>query len=225
MDGKDELAVFAPITGKYYGDHDDVRLMWVGRAVNDWTKVDLTEDEDTFVMKVFDGVNREDRYHFLRKPCSAKRPCQYYLTSEFWSTSKLVFEKLMPSIAMDKVWTEHLVWANLYAAAPCGGGNPSVSLRQVQRYVCQRMLIKQIEISKPTHIVFVTGWDGWFSDFSDLFERVQRIPGADHLQIPLDGRGYIGDSVAIVTKRPDKRNRCFTRETFVGAVCEALLSR
>lgn len=219
--GKDELVVMAPIVGKRYGTHQDVRLMWVGRAVNGWTPVDLCEGETAFLSKVFDESAREDRYHFLRETYSDKRAGPYYLTSSFWRVSKLVCEKLFLPPDEDGLWAEHLVWANLYAAAP-SGGNPGKTLCDAQRSVCRDILLRQIELARPTHLVFVTGWD-WFDEFNGagpkrLFAEAREPVSAEG---PVVWCGQADNMRIAVTERPEFR---YGDQCFAEAVCSALES-
>lgn len=212
-DGKDELAVFAPVIGKHYGCNDHVRLMWVGRAVNQWTRVDVEADENAFLEAIRKGQEQEEPFRFLWAPAT-NRSCFYYLTSPFWRTSKLVCERLMP----EEAWPESIAWANLYAAAPCGGGNPSKTLSAAQRIVCGELLKAEVDRLQPTHIVLMTDWD-WFSEFNEakpsapVFPDIH--PGENGLIV---GSGYIGHGMAVVTKRPEGRS---SDQEYAEAVCAA----
>lgn len=224
-DGTSELAVFAPVIGRHYEEHRDVRLMWVGRAVNGWLPISRDTGRAEFVRRVLREAEREGRYDFLWKRSGRRADRPDYTRSAFWATSKRVCERLMPETAERGAWVEHLVWANLYAAAPVvreerpAATNPNGTLRRAQQDVCEHILKTLVERTKPTHIVFVTGWDWWFADFSHLMAGVRRLAGADDPKDPIDGKGMVDGCKVVVAKRPDRR---FAYDLFADAVCEAL---
>jgi hypothetical protein len=44
-----------------------------------------------------------------------------------------------------------------------GGINPAAEAMRIQQDYCQQLLLLHIEHFNPTHILFSTGWDGWFA--------------------------------------------------------------
>ena len=169
------LTGFSALQGATYANE----LMWVGRAVNGWTKGWRPEDFrdeaaiEEFVhavMTATDGGTAEKPLCKLRdvtEMWSYKEGETYrFSRSAFWRTAKQILLKLkIPDIDIN-AWPSNLVWSNLYKIAPHEGGNPGEKLAQIQEQACKELLIEEIRAYRPKRLVFATG-EGWIKPFLD----------------------------------------------------------
>ncbi|MBE5799735.1 MAG: hypothetical protein E7321_07270 [Clostridiales bacterium] len=212
---KREMAVHVPMIGTRYNSHSNMRIMWIGRALNgEESEPAFNQNAQDFSDKMISKFTDHSRFDWLRN--------YNYRRSAFWRTSKLVAEALLSASSSVDDWYEDLVWANLYTVAPSKGGNPCSSLCTAQRMTCGKLLKKQIELLKPSHIVFVTDWN-WFCEFNQ--------PATDSMPLFCDirfnnnensvivGRGNIGHATVVVTRRPERH---FTDKFFAECVIKAL---
>ena len=186
-----EFGHFVAMAGKEY-HKESVKLMVVGRATNGWYRLEA-DDENTFGTAVekelagqgFSWVVGSDAENGLMNGEG-----DYTLSSSaFWRTTKNIWRKL--SGKESDRWVDHIAWSNLYKVAPRNDteetrydyANPSQTLCRKQLDACHKILQREVEEYKPTHLLFITGWDwlyDWASDFgrndSAVFEGMRKQP-------------------------------------------------
>lgn len=149
----------------------------------------------------------------------------YYLSMPLWNYSMEVWCKLTGNpvnTAWTNKWYEKIVWSNLYKVAPTMGGNPDEGLKKLQGEACRKLLKAEIEEFKPTHILFVTGYNAWFENFSNLFDEnipFERKPEYNNY-VEASGIWHLSDGCKVnivVAVRPERRNK----EGYVNAVTGA----
>ena len=186
-----------------------VRLMLVGRCVNGWATLE-EESPQAFSKAAVDSILREG-FIWLNDDGTAVSTyirqdgveCRYNINkSKFWRCCRKILAQLKPETAVGSRWFEHIVWTNLFPVAPPNGGNATGKLQKVQLTASKELLQQQIAFYAPTHILFLTDWDGWFDSFADLFAEVKRV--GDSAVDMVVGKGYIGTAKAVVTIRPDR---------------------
>ena len=134
-----EITGFMAMVGGLY-DHD---LMVVGRAVNGWDSGVLPEvlasydAAERYSRNILDSVNRGEPCP-MRWVTDSWGNTQGYNTkrSAFWRTIRRVVAQLEIADVDQDSWSSHLVWSNLYKVAPAAGGNPGVTLCQIQLAGC-----------------------------------------------------------------------------------------
>lgn len=216
--GLDSLSHFVSMKGPEY-DNQPVRLFVIGRAVNGWLQLPCSS-ADVFsknANRLFNStgftwvVDDESGLHNTPEDNESI----YYLSgSPFWRVSHRIWQGLSEFDCIR--WVDNIAWSNLYKIAPAKTGNPTTTMCKKQFTACRAILRHEIESYKPTHILFITGWRGWFSDetcdFSTLFTHCQHIGNnSDDPQIYVEGISeYVFPSgrtiPAIVTCRPEFRN-------------------
>ncbi|MGN1249852.1 MAG: uracil-DNA glycosylase family protein [Candidatus Spyradocola sp.] len=217
-----ELSHFWGMKGQYYDDQS-VKLLLVGRAPNGWMQLD-TSSCDAFAR---DAVDRTCSDHFSWIHCDQGRlhnaPDEnghfYALSgSPFWRTSQRIWEALSgnPDFQNSEQlrWLDCIAWTNLYKLAPKDGGNPTETMKKKQLSACREILRAEIAYFKPTHILFVTGYRGWFEPFQDLFD-------ADFSPVPqnVEAAAVTKNGLKIaVTCRPERRRE----SAYIEAVTQAL---
>ena len=181
------LVTHFPIQGDRY-DEQSNKLLRVGRSLNGWGckdeysgafQYEKAPARDDYVEKAYRALFAKRRYGFIEE----NRIKHHYDTiarSAFWRTAKLISSEIVGFPPDEANWYERIAWANLFPAAPSEGGNPSDHLISAQRPIARKLLNQTIDIYKPTHILFVTGWDDW------LYYRTDHKKG-DHFQCMLDG--------------------------------------
>lgn len=126
-------------------------------------------------------------------------------------------------------WFETIVWSNIYKIAPKENGekgkpmNPDNRLCRAQIEICRDILEKEIDTYKPTHILFITGYDWWFYDkkkvygvqelFSDC-TAVNNLFALGTARFRKDGL----DIPVVIASRPERRKE----SAYVDAVVNAL---
>ena len=209
----DKIGLFGTHRGAEYNNSDQ-RLLIIGRAVNGWG-IDEHYLKDMSCIK-----NDGDKLFF------EGNNTRYLLSkSSFWRTNHEIWKKLQNNVEILKIdrWVDHIAWSNLYKCAPKSSGNPSNKLCSIQADICRQYLLNEIELLKPTHILFVTGWEGWFSsdkeiyDFSRLFPNVVEYKGSYVCGIgtySLKGT----DIPIIVSNRPDSRKKGSKESDYIDEV-------
>ncbi len=221
----DSVNILVPIIGAQY-DRQPVKLMLIGRAVNGWDEP-LSPDmaEETFVRCALSYLADAGRFRWIHGDDSAT--LGYNINrSAFWRTARSVLHVLAGTSQAD--WYERIVWSNLYCAAPKESGNPTEKMKTSQSEICRQLLSKLIDYCKPTHLLFDTGWDGWFANFADLLPYVERTyhetmhgsaSGARGRTV-VEGLGAEEGRLVVVTSRPERRSE----STYVERVAEAFES-
>ncbi len=191
-----ELTSCPIIVGNDY-EQSKFRLMYVGRAVNGW-EFDWHKDslegltEQVFshgfnMWNISDNPIQPEGYNFNRSP--------------FWQ----LCHKLMDIQGESSSWSSRVAWSNLFKVAPYKTGNPDSKTMLKQLPACINLIKEEINLYKPSHIVFVTDtWWMWPWNLTDL-------SFADELGITLDfesettivGKGVYNNSKIVVTKRPE----------------------
>ena len=205
---KQGLSLHIPMIGKCYTEQNEIRLMWIGRAINGW------DDSDFFNLPLNDYLSKVEELKDDLTRFSWMKGYKFIRRSQFWRTCRLLHQKLNASATPADDWFEEIIWTNLYNVAPHNGGNPSKKLCEAQKQINGELLKKQIALFNPTHIVFVTD-DDWFIDFAHLFP--QMVSGSS-VNGAIVRTGFIGKSKALVTKRPEYR---FTDQKFTDAILAA----
>lgn len=180
------LVTHFPIQGDRY-DEQSNKLLLVGRSLNGWGckdeysgafQYEKAPARDDYVEKAYRALFAKHRYGFIEE----NRIKHHYDTiarSAFWRTAKLISSEIVGFPPDEANWYERIAWANLFPATPSEGGNPSDHLISAQRPIARKLLNQTIDVYKPTHILFVTGWDDW------LYYRTDHKKG-DHFQCMLD---------------------------------------
>lgn len=131
----------------------------------------------------------------------------YSLSRPLWNYSKKIWCDLFgedTETAWKERWYDNIVWTNLYKVAPTYGWNPDESLKALQQEECQAILEEEIRIFKPDYILFMTGYDGWFSNFKSEFFSLPRV---DMKYVKAAGNINVdGHSIsAVVIDRPEQK--------------------
>lgn len=96
-------------------------------------------------------------------------------------------------------------------------------MKALQLDDCRKLLALQIEHYAPTHIVFITDWDNWFSDFADLFSDVEHIGNSATDNVVSVGK--YKNAKVVVSIRPDRTRPAHPDETlFTADVIKAFRS-
>lgn len=182
--GLSDLSHFVAMKGRKY-DQDHVRLFVIGRAVNGWETLPC-ESGETFskaAEQEFNAVgftwiaNNGESFYSLHNIPEDGEPTYYLSKSPFWRTTEKIWRGLSGSD--DFRFVDHIAWSNLYKIAPKQTGNPSTTMCKKQFAACRDILDAEIRAYKPTHILFITGYEWWYADpicdFSTLFENNKRL--------------------------------------------------
>lgn len=225
---KAKLSKFFPIKGTNYKEAYP-NIMLVGRCVNGWGKLSDETAEgfaDSAAKEIlsFDGFKWIDKDDHIGTYIEDGKTKEYNINaSAFWRVAKNVVYKVKPWLqkyrncgcvitnenikTLDNEnarWVEHIVWTNIFPIAPLKSGNTNEKIKRLTKDICAELLLEQIKLYKPTHIIFITDWDYWFSDISEKFPNVKKISGDKKDNIV--GFGEIEGIKTVVTRRPETRS-------------------
>ena len=221
-----ELSHFVGRKGKNFNSNLEVRLLVAGRAVNGWESFSCI-DEDAFseeaeIMYNTPLVLDSDE----RGPYFEGNNGNYYLShSSFWRVTKKVLEQLTNESYLR--FTDYLAWTNLYKIAPKDSGNPTASLCKKQSSFCFDILKKEINDFAPTHILLITGWNGWIEnskpeyDFSHLFTEKGKDNPVEYVECTTTFRLDNGREIPVVVIcRPERKNEKDISDNVIKAFCD-----
>ena len=192
-------SVFSSMVGKRYMGND-VRMMLVGRAVNGWPEEYDFSSAEEFSNCAMGYMNDSSRWEWVENNngrLTAKGNSEYSLErSRFWNYSRDIFKQLTNEPEDDsRIWMDNILWSNLYRLSP-ENGNPGGRSQKKQKEVCLKILNAEVEYFKPTHILFVTGYD-WM--FEDIRKKLTKISGKY-----VEAVGNLSGAKAVIVKRPER---------------------
>lgn len=184
---------------KHLNDDNYPRLMVIGRAPDDWYKVECNgqpykdEDKESYknVVRAFLKRSEEDGIYWAKLENGRIVNKNYNSFTQLYTSVKSVdfietansgkFEyaksytnvvlpvlvNLLNDVGDDSLdikdpgfWFDRVAWSNLYKISPNKEGknpaNPSKRSKEWQNKIAADILKKEIEIYKPTHILFIT---------------------------------------------------------------------
>jgi hypothetical protein len=153
---KDEICPFFMQFGETYF-RSERRCLFIGKSVNGWITNNRSVD-DLFDLKNPNRiVNRDDQMAWVAK---LEGPNDEY------NTRKSSFWRLIKGISLEYIgqsdWHNHIAWSNLYKLSPYIG-NPNSNLQKLQRMTCIAILNEEINILRPTNVIFFTsGWEHFY---------------------------------------------------------------
>lgn len=201
-------------------EESKIRLMLIGRATNGWGDREtdseyLPRKRDEFSKRAQELFEDPNRWGWI--------PQDYKITyqedgiekiyninrSPFWNYTRDIHAKLTQSSS--ERWFESIAWSNLYKVSP-SKGNPSAKSLRLQKDICSKILDYEIDVIKPTHILFETGYN-W------VFENIT-INGEKRVNGHVEWIGTYKDAKCIISCRPEFREKT----NFVNDIVEAFES-
>lgn len=224
-------AHFVAIKGEAFASNTK-RFMLVGRAPNGWGSLDSSSAE-AFSESANEQFSSQSRWDWVEevngvlysghdedKTNVANRYCLD--RSAFWAYAKDIWEQLTRNNSDNgPVWMKNIAWSNLYKVSPKKSGNPSKRMRSLQVEVCADILVSEIRLFNPTHILFMTGFD-WFSPFETRFSRCIRrgknyLRGKYKNDVYAEGTAWFDSIPVVVSCRPEFRDK----QLFVNDIVQA----
>lgn len=229
-----ELTCMPLTVGKKY-HKSQVRLMYVGRAVNGWNSIWQRGDAEYLTEQVFEhtqdmGVIGRGIIEYEFRGVNYK---YNYNKSPFWQLCR----ELLRQFGIVDDWAEYVAWTNLYKVSYSEGGNPADSLKSKTIADCADILFYEIFCERPTHIVFVT--DKWWISPNGLKLGGKQISDCVFtsrlgLDSAMNSGIIVSSGVAsseyfrgaglpapryVVTKRPERAG--ISRAAHAAAICRA----
>lgn len=208
------LTCVPAFVGDNYGG--EIRPMFVGRAVNGWNTDWSTNVEEAAEQALnqncnFDEIRNPDNYKDNKNSYNFNR-CAFIQTG--------IEAIIKQGINREDAWSA-FVWSNLFKVSPAISGNPSGKVQHKQRKICIDILKKEIELLKPTHIIFFTDED-WLKNTwrnkkdLDSFYKVFEFDKKFTNQF-IKGTGIYNGVPYVVCVRPEKHKR----EEFSNSISDA----
>lgn len=182
-------------------DDSEQSLMIVGRAVNGWDQ-EWPDSADAIATQVL--ANDFDVDSLSELP---ETDGYYFSRSRFIVVAK---EILRLFGASESNWASKLAWSNLYKIAPAVAGNPNGEVQHIQRRAAIQILKKEIDLIRPKHILFMTGYNfpGWTwrnSKTEESFLKAFGIKSTSDMGEIVEGYATYNNSKIIVTCRPETK--------------------
>ncbi len=141
--------------GELYGKTDKPKVLFIGKAMNGWVSGNVRSVDDLFNEKNgYCIFNRGDQLEWVENLAGAKSG---YNTrkSQFWS----LIREFSKELFKENDWYKYVAWTNLYKISP-EEWNPDSELKDLQLKTCTELLKREIEILKPSHVIFLTSdWE------------------------------------------------------------------
>ncbi|MDD5729141.1 MAG: hypothetical protein PHV59_11315 [Victivallales bacterium] len=175
-----EICGFMAMEGHLYNR----KLMVVGKAPNGGYSClnpsrDITNDENDKIASFYrdtihDSVKNGEPMRWVVQMWGGGNPNYNTKKSAFWRVIHQVTGNLKIADIEKDDWSSYLVWSNLFKLAPKHSGNPSETLKKLQKNICIELLSYELSVYKPQKLLFLTGENNWFdSEFKRcLKERV-----------------------------------------------------
>lgn len=175
----------------------DQKIMFVGQETHSWGSAETKPTASTLQegYRNFD-LGKKANYG----PIKGLR----YLTSHFWNFSRNYYHRMNQKAAPK---TNGFLWTNI-SKFDSGATTPSYEL-QKQNERGFELLKKELDITKPDVIVFLTGskYDGWIDK---LFSPAQEPLMSNGLLYKLSSADHCLPKIAFQTKHP--RTLCFEKQ-------------
>ena len=212
---------FAPcFVGKDYFKCEK-KLMIVGQNSNGWDRDDgMFNNADQYAEYIIDKYfNPKSKIYdgFQWIEDAIDRRDSYFLQdhSGFWKFGRMVFERFSgvphSTYKPTEVWQHSIVQSDTMKITNhdrkigniCDESDGQfLCERTVQIDLCLQILLKEIELLKPTHVLFMTNVGDYFFDaLNVMFEPVPDSIGLNTNKI-VKSTGMIGDSKCFVTIHP-----------------------
>lgn len=215
---KDDYSVFFPMWGQNYFNCN-TRFFLIGRANNGWYfHFDYSLDFDSNKSKI---GNNGFNWIKVNKNGKLSNGNGYFINSKpYWGIAGRIFKKITG--INETKWVNNIVWSNIYKVFPSYKGNPNDDLRLKQGEICKKILKKELDFFNPTHVLFFTDYDNWFTNrnsalnFSDIFSDVNKVGkevvlksgGNKEKNIEVvKGRAKYYDAKVLITARPEYVSR------------------
>lgn len=204
---------FLAMTGRAYRGE----LMVIGRAVNGWLETPIAPyrlSDTAYAVDQARAIQQKSTTDETKCPmrwitCQWSSGDGYHTNkSAFWRCVRQVVGELGVADISDagddcedckerhNTWSSLLAWSNLYKLSRHDGGNPSQTLRKIQRLGCLELFDLEMKHYKPKRLLFLTGID-WAEPF--LGKTRQTSKAASHY---VEDRGFLGSTRYVVAKHP-----------------------
>ena len=225
LDGFSLASHFVGVKGSPSGN---VRLMLIGRACNGWEDDSLRNlPAEEYSAEAEEEWTSSGRWGWIEERGNSlysTHDSSYCVSrSPFWDYSKDIWEGLTGMHA-EGIWMQDILWTNLYKISPAERGNPDADYLTKEKDVCVDILSEEIRDYRPTHLLFLTGWN-WFQDFRDIFDvstplgrNISR--GKYKNSVYVEGTAKTGSADAVIMCRPEYRDKDAYVAAALGAYSE-----
>ena len=220
LDQFKNAAHFVAMKGENY-DSLETKLLIVGRSSNNWSSLDVSSADEFgknaeslfYDTSRWNWIVNENGKLFGREEGNLEKPLDKRFplsTNPFWRYSNLIYKNLSGVYNTPDVWMKNIAWSNLYKVSPKRYKNNSnqTYIYNAQLIPCKYILSREIELLKPTHILFMTGFD-WIADFKSCFNSISEVGknkmGKHPFDIYIEGLGFINNIPAVIMCRPEYR--------------------
>lgn len=201
-------------------------LLIYGQAMNGWQNgenlsIDALIDEIEAGASDYKELYTMVDYNGWHGYTNGKPAKYHYKRSKFWKLNYLVITNAQDTAldnfyidqpqsevdrtnTFDNAWSQKVAWSNLFKVSYSKGGNPDSKIKDAISEVSLEIILREIELLKPTRILFNTG-ENFFADTALKNENVfgvHRETGTKN--IIYTGR-YKDSCDVVVCRRPDEK--------------------
>jgi len=228
----DDLCLSAHHVGRLY----DNGMLIYGQAVNGWEN-DTSNGVKNLIDQVLSNATNHRKLHTIadrrgwHDVVDGKPANYYYKRSKFWKLNyQVVTNAVDPAFknfyaaetteqAFDCAWPQEIVWSNLYKVSFSKGGNPDPQTIRLILDISRRIVLREIELLKPSRVLFNTG-NSYFAemmlDKQDVFQ-LEKVEDSSNILYVGNYEYLPNESCRIVVcKRPDVRNPSYTNADIIS---------
>lgn len=228
----DEKTVFDRITpndlcvaGHHVGRLYNKGILIYGQAMNGWQN-DFC-DIDSLIGEIEKSADNHKELYTMAdyKGWHSKdgKESYYYKRSKFWKLNYQVvtnsidnnfdefYIKCVPESdrenLLNKAWPQTVAWSNLYKISFSKGGNPNPSIIDKINEISLKIVLREIEILKPSKILFNTG-ENFYSNIALSHKNIfglTKVEGSDNILFVGEYEYSPNEKCKIVVcRRPDE---------------------
>ncbi len=191
---------FAPcMIGSKYGE-SKIRLMIYGQNANGWPtdrSQSAEEFADNYVNSLFNGQAFD--WILLDEKGEEWNGMGYYPERHaFWRMQKMIFLTLTKGEELKyRIWQDYIVQSDTLKITYEDSGKGNVKSWRIkrQRELCLKILFSELEIVKPTHLLFMT------NDKEYCFEEIIKLLHPYHGKY-VKHTGYLFDAKTVIARHP-----------------------
>lgn len=196
------------MVGENYGA-SPVRLLIYGQQANGW-KRDSAASPDEFSEQYMRDLLACDGFRWIVEEDGVQTNGHGYQLdkSQFWVCSREIFKSLAGDVPADcRIWQECIAQSDThkigYEDTDSTHKNVTSWCRRFQHEISLEIVKAEIELLKPTHILFMTNDKEWF--FNKMKQSLTSTAGGGRNYTRL--KGYLNGAKVVVMRHPNYTNR------------------
>lgn len=235
------------IASHHEGKHFKNGLLIYGQAMNGWQNDNSLDVDSLIEQTLLSSTDHTELYTRAdprgwqdKEKVNSKPASYYYKRSKFWKLNYQVITNVLDQSfndfyvknaseeemrkLLDNAWSQTATWSNLYKISYSEGGNPDDKIIKAINDISLRIILREIEILKPTKILFNTGEDFFarITSNRNIFNLTKIEDGSNVLYKGVYTYSSNAECKIVVCRRPDTWKLHYTNADIVNEAKEIL---